>query len=109
MDTEAFYRWFMELGGQYGVNPFVFGAIYIGAIPFFSLSLAWLINNLQQKKSAVLPAILSGFFFISAYIYLIIAGKNVPLWVYIVLVLLIASGAWSVVRKVNKQTSQKGE
>jgi len=27
------------------VNPFVFGAIYVGAIPFFTLSIEWLVSN----------------------------------------------------------------
>ena len=75
-------RWFYSLGENYGVNPLIFGAIYVGAIPFFSLSIAWLVKNYRQKKSIVLPALSAMFFFISAYIYLIFAGKNVPVWVY---------------------------
>ena len=59
----------MGLGEQYGVNPIIFGSIYIGAIPFFSLSVAWLVRNLRQKKSIIVPTLLSGFFFISAYLY----------------------------------------
>lgn len=27
--------WFLGLGEQYGVNPLIFGSIYVGAIPFF--------------------------------------------------------------------------
>ena len=82
MDWSSLKDWFLQLGEQYGVNPIIFGAIYVGAIPFFSLSIAWLVNNFRKKKSIVLPALLAGFFFISAYLYLIIAGKNVPFWVY---------------------------
>ena len=32
---EAFSDWFLSLGANYGVNPWIFGAIYVGAIPFF--------------------------------------------------------------------------
>jgi hypothetical protein len=75
-------NWFLGLGAEYGVNPLIFGAIYIGAIPFFSLSIGWLINNYRSRKSIVFPVLSAMLFFISAYIYLIFAGKNVPFWVY---------------------------
>ncbi len=109
MNIDAFYTWFMGLGAEYGVNPLVFGAIYVGAIPFFTISLAWLVRNLRQKKSAVLPALLTGFFFISAYLYLIIAGKNVPFWVYLFIALLVGFGAWSTIRKIGREVANKGE
>ena len=109
MNIDAFYTWFMGLGVQYGVNPLVFGAIYVGAIPFFTLSLAWLVRNLKQKKTIVLPALLTGFFFISAYLYLIIAGRNVPFWVYLFIAALVGFGTWSTIQKIRKRVSQTEE
>ncbi len=103
---EAFTEWFLSLGENYGVNPFIFGGIYIGAIPFFSLSIAWLVRNYRRGKSIVFPALSATFFFISAYIYLIFAGKNVPVWVYVVLILLIIFGAYSTIKKVRRQISE---
>ena len=46
---EAFTEWFFSLGDQYGVNPIIFGSIYVGAIPFFTLSVGWLVRNLRRK------------------------------------------------------------
>jgi len=103
---ETFTEWFMSLGAEYGVNPFIFGGIYIGAIPFFSLSIAWLIRNYRKGKSIVMPAMSATFFFISAYLYLIIAGQNVPIWVYAVVVLLVVFGAYSTLKKVRRQMSE---
>jgi ABC-type Co2+ transport system permease subunit len=91
------------LGDDYGVNPLIFGAIYVGAIPFFSFSIGWLIRNYRQGKSIMLPAIVALFFFISAYIYLIFAGKNVPFWVYGIVILLVTFGAYSTVKKIRTQ------
>jgi O-antigen/teichoic acid export membrane protein len=105
MSWETVQEWFVNLGKQYGVNPIVFGSIYVGAIPFFSLSLAWLARNLRQKKSVVLPAVSAGFFFISAYLYLIIAGHNVPVWVYLFIAAMVLVGAFSTVRKVKTQVT----
>ncbi|MBA3633415.1 MAG: hypothetical protein H0W58_11515 [Acidobacteria bacterium] len=103
MNWEAVQNWFFSLGENYGVNPLIFGAIYIGAIPFFTLSVGWLIRNYRRGKSIALPTIAALFFFVSAYIYLIFAGKNVPFWVYAVVILLIAFGAYSTVKKIRTQ------
>ena len=109
MSWDSMQNWFLSLGTEYGVNPFIFGAIYIGAIPFFSLSIGRLIQNYRQGRSIVLPALSAMFFFISAYIYLIFAGKNVPWWVYGVVVLLIVLGVYSTIKKVRRQISEGKE
>ncbi len=106
MRWETIQNWFFGLGENYGVNPLIFGAIYVGAIPFFSLSIGWLIRNYRTGKSIVLPAFLAMFFFISAYIYLIFAGKNVPFWVYGAVVAMILFGAYSTFKKIRKQIKE---
>lgn len=107
MDWQSIQNWFLGLGAEYGVNPLIFGAIYVGAIPFFSLSIAWLVRNYRRGKSVAVPALSAMFFFISAYIYLIFAGKNVPWWVYGAVVLLLIGGAYSTIRKVRRQIGEK--
>lgn len=106
---ETLKEWFLSLGANYGVNPFIFGGIYVGAIPFFSLCIGWLVRNYRKGKSIVLPALSATFFFISAYIYLIFAGKNVPVWVYIILILLLVVGAYSTIKKVRRQVNEPEE
>lgn len=103
---EVFYR-FMSLGEQYGVNPIIFGSIYIGAIPFFTFSIAWLIRNVRKGISVVLPVLSASFFFVSAYLYLMIAGQNVPWWVYGLVVLMLIYGAWSTFRNVRKEIKEE--
>ena len=98
---EAVQAWFLSLGPQYGVDPIIFGAIYVGAIPFFTLSLGWLIRNLKQKKPVALPTFLTGFFFISAYLYLLVAGRNIPWWVYGAIAALLVFGVWSTMQKIR--------
>ncbi len=98
--------WFFSLGAQYGVNPIIFGAIYVGAIPFFSLSIAWLIRNLRRGRSPVAPILCASFCFVSAYLYLLVAGKNIPAWVYVFLGVMIAFGVYSTVRKVRARLNE---
>ncbi len=99
---ESFKIWFMSLGENYGVNPIIFGSLYVGTIPLFTLTLGWVIKNLRAKKPILLPLLLTGLFFISAYIYLIIAGKNIPYWVYTFIVLMIVVGLIGTLRKIRQ-------
>ncbi|EOR92979.1 hypothetical protein ADIARSV_3877 [Arcticibacter svalbardensis MN12-7] len=100
---QAFKDWFLSLGGKYNVNPFIFGAIYLGAIPFFFACLYWTVKNIRNKKSIFLPVLLTGFFFVSAYLYLILVGKNIPVWVYVFIAIMIIYGVYSAIGKVRSK------
>jgi hypothetical protein len=103
---EAVKEWFLSLGDKYGVDPIIFGSIYVGAIPFFTLSVAWIVRNYKKGKSITLPVISAGLFFISAYIYLFIAGENIPWWVYALLAAMIVYGAWSTYSSTKKKAQK---
>ena len=101
----ALKEWFFGLGKQYGVNPIIFGSISVGAIPFFWLSVAWLVRNLRQGKSPFLPVVATSLCVLSAYIYLFIAGENLPLWVYALVIGLIGYSAYSTVTSVQQRVN----
>ena len=103
MRWESLREWFMGLGQEYGVNPIIFGAIYVGAIPFFLASVAWLARNAKMGRPVILPTFLTGFFFISAYLYLIVAGRNVPWWVYAFIILLVGFTGFSTMKKIRRK------
>ncbi len=93
--------WFLSLGRDYGVNPLIFGTIYVGAIPFFLASIGWLVKRARAGRSTLLPTLCAGFCFVSAYLYLAVAGRNIPLWVWIFLAALIVYGAISQIRSTR--------
>lgn len=97
----ALQDWFLSLGRDYGVNPLIFGTIYVGAIPFFFASIAWLVKRARARQSTVLPTLCAGFCFVSAYLYLAVAGRNIPVWVWIFLGALILYGAISQIRSTR--------
>lgn len=101
---ETFKHWFLSLGENYGVNPYIFGGIYIGAIPLFFLCLSWSVRNIRNKKQFVIPVLLTGLCFVSAYLYLIIAGKNIPVWVYIFIAVMVLYGVYSTFKKIKSKT-----
>jgi len=101
----ALQEWFFGLGEQYGVNPIIFGSISVGAIPFFWLSVAWLVRNVRRGRSPFFPVLATSLCVLSAYIYLFIAGENLPIWVYALVIGLIGYSAYSTVQTVRKKTS----
>jgi hypothetical protein len=106
MDWHVLQDWFLGLGDQYGVDPIIFGSIYVGAIPFFTLSVAWLVRNLRRKKPIVGPVLAASFFFVSAYLYLIIAGRNIPAWVYAFIAVMVLFGAHSTYMKIRRRAAE---
>lgn len=107
MEFEILHEWLMGLSENYNVNPYIFAGIYVGAIPFFTLSVAWIIRNKRQDKSITLPVISTGFFLSSAYIYLMIAGENVPVWVYVLIIGLLGYGIYSTYNKIKKNKQKQ--
>lgn len=100
--------WFFSLGEGYGVNPFIFGAIYIGAIPFFWLSSVWLVRNIRRKQNIAPPVFAMSGCAVSSYTYLIIVGQNVPFWVYLILVAIVFYSfyaTWQTIRKKRKESA----
>ena len=95
--------WVMGLGAQYGVNPIIFGAIYVGAIPFFLLFTGLAVKRLRAGQPAVLPILAAGLCFVSAYLYLAVVGRNIPLWVWGFLGVLVGYGAWSAIRDFRRK------
>ena len=104
---EEFNQWFLSLSAEYGVNPYIFGGIYVGAIPFFLLSIGWLVRRARAGQSTVLPTLAAGFFFVSAYLYLAIAGRNIPVWVWAFLAVLVAYGAFATVRDTRRKIADR--
>ena len=74
--------WFYGLGEKYGVDPLVFGSIYLGGIPFLYAALGWAIFNARRRRPVFVPLLLAGLCFVSSYVYVIAAGRNVPWWAY---------------------------
>lgn len=96
----------MALGEPYGVNPVVFGAIYVGAIPFFWLAITWLVYNIRAKRPVFGPVLMACLCAVSSYMYLIIAGENVPFWVYALIFIIIVYAVISTLMKAKKKRKE---
>ena len=66
-------------------------------------SIAWLVRTARAGKPTLLPVMCAGACFVSAYVYLAVVGKDIPLWVWFFLGALILYGIWSTVRDVRRK------
>ena len=100
--------WFLSLGADYGVNPYIFGGIYVGAIPFFLATVAWMVRRKRRGDPIALQLILAGFLAMSSYIYLMIAGRNLACWVYAIMAVLVGYSLWTLIAKARTADSDGG-
>lgn len=90
----------------YGVNPVVFLAIFLGSGPVFYYSLFRLIQSLGRASGGGTGLWSSVFLAATAapYLYVLVFGRNLPAWVYGILIALIGQGIWSLVRRLSKKS-----
>lgn len=92
--------------GLHQVNPWLFGSLYLLSKVLFLLFLGWAIKNLRQNRSILLPLLFAALGYSIPYFYLIIAGKNIPLWIYLVITLIYIFSGWSIRAKLRAARSE---
>lgn len=103
---EFIAEWIENIRLTYGVNPYIFAGIYVGAIPIFWVGVYWLVKNLKRKKALTGPILLMMGCAVSSYIYLLIAGQNIPIWVYGVIVLMIIYAIYAARKQAIKKKQE---
>lgn len=91
-----------QFGLQYGVDPLIFALLYFGTIPFSLLGFSWLVRNVKSRRPVFAPLLLMFFCFIGTYIYLFISGQDIPIWVYLLVLLVMFYSAFVSVRKIRR-------
>ena len=104
-----FVAWLLSLGDEYGVDPMVYAIIYVGAAPFFFASTAWLVRTLHRREPIGLPLLSTALFFSAPTLYVFVAGRNLPPWVYAILIGLAVLGAVMTVAKIRGQLRQAAD
>lgn len=107
---EAIKNYYIALGENYEVNPLIFLGIHVVASPLFIACVAWLVNWYKQKKDIALPVVVSLLIFNAANIYLVVFGKNIPWWIYgILLATTLISGYFSYFKIRKKMKNKKAK
>lgn len=76
---------YSALAANYHVDPIIFMCIHLIGTPVFLLSISWVIRNYKQKKSMVLPVMVSFVVYNVGNVYLIIFGKNIGWYIYTII------------------------
>ena len=97
------------LAAHHGVDPVIFAAIYIGAIPFFWLGTAWLLTSARRRRPLVWPVLFTGFCFVSPYLYVLVFGRGLPWWAYALIASLLAGFGWQSYRSIRARMRQAAE
>lgn len=82
-----------QMGRAHGVDPLVFAVLYLAHHPLFWGTMAWLAYRVRKRRPIVLQVILGTFFWLMPYLYILVFGHGLPLWIYgAVAVILIVGG-----------------
>jgi hypothetical protein len=93
----------------YGVNPIIFMAIYLVCVPIFYYSLIRTIRAIAKKlgNEVMLWSAIFLCATIAPFLYVVVFGRNIPWWVYIIIVLLVGQGVWSFIMKLRKKPEKE--
>jgi hypothetical protein len=93
--------WLIALGEKHEVDPLLLGCLYLVSKVCFVTCLGWVIKNLRAKKPIMVPLLLASVSFSMPYLYLIIAGRNIPVWVYVLIIFMFSYGGYTIWKKVT--------
>lgn len=109
MSLQDAIDWLLRLGDEHGVDPVIYAVIWVGALPPFLLSVAWLVRTLRRRGSVVLPLVATAGFFLAPTLYVFVAGRDLPSWVYLLLGGLAVTGAIHTIRTVRHRAAASDE
>ena len=98
-----FKDWVISLGEKHDVDPLILGSLYfISKVSCFTL-LGFVLRNIRAKKPFLTLVLCAGVCFTIPYVYIMIVGRNIPFWVYILIGLIFTYGAYSIWKKVTEK------
>ena|SRR5271157_45884 len=90
---------------NYGVDPVAFIVIYLVCVPFFYYSIFRMVRALARRRQQEI--LVWSMIFLGAtaapFLYVLVFGRNMPWWVYVVIALLIGQGVYSLIRRLTKK------
>lgn len=101
--TEKVQGWMRVARESYSVDPIVFVVLLVACAPFFYFSIYKLVRGIAKKESRSITLWSSVFLgsTVLPYLYVLIFGRNMPWWIYILIGLLVAQGVYTLVKKLR--------
>jgi hypothetical protein len=97
--------WINNIKATYNVNPYIFAIIYVVGMPPFWYGFYKIIICLKNKDTASLMKwlLVSGVSLVAPFVYVAIFGRNLPVWVWVAMGIVIALSIVSSVSKLKKK------
>ena len=89
---------------RYGVDPFIFIAIYVASAPPWYFSLFRMLRSLATKRMnevMLWSAVFLGST-VAPFLYVLLFGHNIPWWVYAMIAVLVGQGALTLAQKLRR-------
>ena len=92
---------------HFGVDPVVFLVLLLGSSPVFYYAIYRMVRAIAQRKTNEITIWSMLFLLATAapYLYVLVAGRNLPWWVYIIIGLLLGQGVYSLVRRLRRRAT----
>jgi hypothetical protein len=100
-----FKDWLIGLGEKHEVDPLLLGSLYLVSKISLVIFLGWTLKNVRAKKPFTMTLLFAGISFSVPYLYLVIAGRNISVWVYLGIAIIFIYGAFSIWKKVTAKPS----
>src|SRR4030043_2276215 len=100
--------WLTTIQQNHGVNPLIFGGLYIlCAIPFW-FSIYKIIAGIKNKRprQVMIFGLILAIAIVTPYGYVAIFGHNLPVWFWMLIAVIIVYSTWSILRKIKKGKNQ---
>ncbi len=89
----------------YGVNPIIFVTIYLVCAPLWYYSIFRTLRALakRQGKQILLWSTIFLGATVAPFLYVLLFGRNLPWWVYLIIAVLIGQGLLSLVLRLRRK------
>jgi hypothetical protein len=101
--TAHLWNHVLLIGRTHHVNPYIFGTLYLAHHPLFWGTFALVLNRVRLHRPYKALATLDVFFWFMPYLYVVVFGRGLPWWVYVLVGLAAMFGAFHGVQEIRKR------
>ncbi|MEO7716690.1 MAG: hypothetical protein ABIY70_10835 [Capsulimonas sp.] len=92
---------------RYEVDPIVFGVLYIAHHPLFWGTMAWLAARVRLQRPVLPQIVLGVFFWVMPYGYILLFSRNLPVWIYFVVAVVLLVGGRHAFGEIRKTLARR--
>ena len=100
------WRHVLELGTHYHVDPLIFACLYVAHHPLFWGTMAWMVARVRARLPIGFQIGCAVFFWTMPYAYVLLFGRGLPVWTYLLASVLLLIGGVHAIREVKAKLSR---